>query len=279
MTESEWLTSADPAAMLLWWTGDPRIRGGTNPPLTHPTPRKLRLFACACCRQVWHLLTDDAECGRCKGEGSILAGPGGQVVGLEPHKKCLLCSGTGRINRSRRAVEVAERFADGLATEEERDNADEETSASDPPRFVGVTASESLAVNAANDTSWNCRLLLHGVGDAKDAVQADLLRHIVGNPFRPWRVKVQPEPGNDHHIALWQFEGWDQSVFDLAQALYDGTDCAFALYDALLEAEQAELAEHFKPSDLTASYRDDDDPLAAWHPKGCWALDLILGKE
>jgi hypothetical protein len=36
------------------------------------------------------------------------------------------------------------------------------------------------------------------------------------------------------------------------------------LHDALLEAGHAELAEAFR------------EPM---HPKGCWALDLILGKN
>src|SRR5687767_13473675 len=70
MTEQEWLACADPAVMLVFLRGK-----GSD--------RKLRLFACACCRAVWPLL-DPIHC---------------------------------------RAVEVAERYADQLASEEERDEA------------------------------------------------------------------------------------------------------------------------------------------------------------
>ena len=68
MTEADWLTSTNPAPML------ESLRGKAS-------DRKLRLFAAACCRRLWHLLTNEA---------------------------------------SRDAVAVAERLADGLATNAER---------------------------------------------------------------------------------------------------------------------------------------------------------------
>jgi len=46
--------------------------------------------------------------------------------------------------------------------------------------------------------------------------------------------------------------------------LYDGTDAAFALRDAWLEAGVVKFAEHFRD---------------AAHPKGCAWLDAILGKS
>lgn len=83
---------------------------------------------------------------------------------------------------------------------------------------------------------------------AEEAAQASLLRHIIGNPFRPY-----PTPPH-----------WPATLQQLAQSLYDGNDCTFALHDALLEAGHGELAEHF---------RTETD-----HPKGCWVVDLLLGK-
>jgi hypothetical protein len=76
----------------------------------------------------------------------------------------------------------------------------------------------------------------------------DCLRDVLGNPFRPY-----PAP-----------RSWPSTVVQLAESLYAGQDCAFALHDALLEAGHAELAEHFHEEKS--------------HPKGCWVVDLVLGK-
>jgi hypothetical protein len=57
---------------------------------------------------------------------------------------------------------------------------------------------------------------------------------------------------------------WSTTVDLLARALYEGDDCHFALHDALSEEGYEPLAEHF---------------VAREHPKGCWALDLILGSQ
>src|SRR4051794_12517560 len=48
MTEQEWLGCTDPEPML-------EVLG------ERAGSRELRLFACACCRHVWHFLTDEAN--------------------------------------------------------------------------------------------------------------------------------------------------------------------------------------------------------------------------
>lgn len=64
MTEQEWPASDDPARMLRLFRNVYRDRDTGKPVIGD---RKLWLFACACARQVWDLLVDDAPCSKCGG--------------------------------------------------------------------------------------------------------------------------------------------------------------------------------------------------------------------
>jgi hypothetical protein len=189
----------------------------------------LRLFAVACCRRIWQLLADE---------------------------------------RSRHAVEVAERYADAQATEEELLAVGMDASAV-PLNFGDMTSVN--ATEAALYTTGPTRYLLDsrrpGLNPALNAAlavsgnalkreqghQALLLRDIFGNPLRP--ITVDP---------TWL----TSTVVLLAKAIYDRTfDRMPALADALHEAGcgNDEILSHCRGS--------------APHIRGCWALDLVLGKQ
>ena len=239
MTEAEWLAANSPWRML-------RSLQFTQ------SDRKQRLAAVAICRHIWHLLTDE---------------------------------------RSRHAVLVGERYADGLAEKQELLGADTDADAachetpscearaawfvsSDTcyylrnegmpridnhhrgplPQEVSTQAIDAvlhskLVVAPAMYTTW--------VEDevAEQAAHIALIREIFGNPFRP--VAVNPE---------WR----TSTVMQLARGIYDNRNfsdlpiLADALQDAGCDCD--DILNHLRDANAT-------------HVRGCWALDLVLGKE
>ena len=242
MTEAEWLASADPKLMLMF------LRGRAS-------DRKLRLFGFACVRRLWHL------------------------VPAEP---------------LRRAVETSERHADGLADRQELGAAitaanrarpsrnDVARAAYDAARYVpgrvdwwSVTmhTADATAREAVRDvppTAYSyfdgeqmvhvdvpmnpARAALNARRDAEHAAHCALIRDIFGNPFRPVTSGPSPPP---------------PAVVSLASRIYD--ERAFGriaeLADALGEAGCTD-------ADVLAHCRSGGE-----HVRGCWVVDLVLGKS
>ncbi|MFO0926533.1 MAG: hypothetical protein U0736_05770 [Gemmataceae bacterium] len=205
--------------------------------------RKLRLFACACVRRGWSLL---------------------------------------RYRAPRRAVEVAERFADGRATTAELATAyaEAEMAAGTAPEFeqyayqaAAATAAEEASAAAAQareamrqqavgsaayelapgeDEAATVRLASAAEGRA----QCELLRELFGNPFRP--SVVQP---------AWL-------------AVADG---AAGVVLRLIDDEER-FAELPYLADALEDAGCTDEPLLrhlrqpTGHVRGCWAVDALLGR-
>jgi hypothetical protein len=239
MTEAEWLASTDPVPML-------RSLAGAS-------DRKLRLFACAACRRVWHLFADDA---------------------------------------GRGAVKAAERFADGLATGEELADAlaaaESAVSGSGGAAFAawgaaadgtnfsaaggaGYAAKEAAQAAAGlphlptDSSPWEWThpedfAAKEGALRAERAHQASLLRDAF-NPFHP--ASASP---------AWQAP----QVVALAQAAYEQRGLPAGTLDV---ARLAVLADALEEAGCTnadmLSHLRGPGP----HVRGCWAVDLLLGKE
>lgn len=192
--------------------------------------RKLRLFGCACCRRIWDQL---------------------------------------RSTKSKQAIELAEEYADGLAR-----------GLSGWMRrewVMGWLMTAAQKVDQLNRWSkssleWapfcvlrkDLRHLLDAAwfverhslsGEAKS--QANLVRDIFGNPFRP--VTIDPA------WLAWN----DGTIPKLAQAIYDkrAFDRMPILADALEESgcNNADILAHCcQPGE---------------HVRGCWVVDAIIGKK
>jgi hypothetical protein len=209
--------------------------------------RRLRLFVCACVRRL---------------------------LDLDAAPEC------------RRAVEVAERFADGLASEQELQAADRamlthtEPGAHAPAQpdtyyayrslpFFSVRAATHPRASHAAEVVANPRLPLEpGPVWPRPADQAEarrqrrpviveLLREEVGNPSR--RLKVPPAwlAANEATAQRLAQGIWEEQDFERLPILGD------ALEDA--GCANAAILDHCRRQ--------------GGHVRGCWVLDLLLGKD
>jgi hypothetical protein len=208
MTENQWLSATDPAAML-----DFLVQNGKA------SNRKLRLYACACAK--------DLPCWSA------------------PDEKWAW------------AFEVSELFAVGLATEEQlrlaREAALEHQGGA--PRYRAWVS----ALSADIDEVMRVPACAAEASDLfEDEVRADecsLLRELFGNPTE----------NTSHYGPRWR----TGQVQVLAQGMYDARafDRMLVLAAALEEAgcTDVRLLEHLR----------GPGP----HARGCWALDIVLGKD
>jgi hypothetical protein len=144
----------------------------------------------------------------------------------------------------RRAAEVAEQYADGTASHEDLRLAWTKTTA--------WTAESLTCWNNIADESWP--------GHFKRFVTAqtlDDLRDIAGNPFRP--VTVRPE------CLTWN----DGIIVEVAQRIYD--ERAYERLPILADAlEDAGCTD----TDVLNHCRQGGE-----HVRGCFVLDLLLGRQ
>ena len=225
MTEAEWLVCADPAEMV------DSLRGKVS-------GRKLRLFAAACVRRTWHLYKADVPY---------------EVVVSERFADGDISIGQLRAVRSRLGARG------GYSTAWAANNALHAVLETDP-----AIAAKSAIVHAGyivyfavleKDVDWDrFQAEATAARQAESWGQTEVLRDVMGNPFRP--VGIEPP---------WRTPG----VMSIAQAIYDGraSDRMPALGDAL-EAAGCDN------SDILSHCRSPDK-----HERGCWAVDAILRRS
>jgi hypothetical protein len=177
---------------------------------------------------------------------------------------------------SLRAVEVAERFADGSGTKEEMfaarrsvrdayvlrrrpENPQERPEAGEAARLYALNAANLVTIPVAAIAATHAIRFDARVG------QQTLLRDIFGNPFHP-------SPPLPPSVLAWN----DGTVRRLAQAIYEQRQLPAGTLD---KARLAILA------DALLDAGCDDEALIQHcrsqgpHVRGCWAVDMILGKE
>ena len=206
--------------------------------------RKVLLFNCACCRRIWAKLDseDQVAIEHAEAHPDDPAALQELQLRLEPERSAALAM-VGLMDRT--AHPVSDSLAQLLTN---RTNL--------RMRLLGGlgwgigSLAHHSALAASGEPVWK--------GSAAQALelraQAELVREVFGNPFRPISLDL-------HWLT--------SNVVDLARTIYGEQACARLpiLADALMDAgcENADILEHCKRTGP--------------HVRGCWVVDLLLGQK
>ena len=213
--------------------------------------RKLQLFACACCRRAWGFVKDK----RLEPILLLLEGIADKTVkaarreSLQDRSYKLT---NAKIDDSQQCI--AWEMWGALRESFTRDDNDLGESAA---------AAFGYAAGKRDDEFFPAK-------GAERKRQADVVREIFGNPFR--KVTFDKK---------WRTD----TVMTLAKQMYAAHEFSAApiLADALQDAgcDSDDLLNHLRDTALASAkpHTGSAKPPAVAHHRGCWALDLVLGKK
>lgn len=230
MTEQEWLACDDPPIMLEFL----EEKAGE---------RKLRLFAVGCCSRIMRLLSDQRSVDAVLVTDRYIDGTASADEVREAIAAARAAYENAFQTHDNAALSVTYLAADGY----------------DAAIFSAAYAAYAVGHDcAAGQTSQEDIHRKYTDGENAERVQqAELLRHIIGNPFRHVTI--------DDAWLTWK----DGTVPKLAQAIYDerAFDRLPILADALEESgcTNEEILAHCRG--------------AGPHVRGCWVVDLIREKK
>jgi hypothetical protein len=175
--------------------------------------------------------------------------------------------------KSRKSVTVAERFADGLVNEDQRNTAHAGARLAFPystdgiAQYLAATAaywvSHAVAMNhvaavAERAGSAANRTFQSDTGSPPLLIQCELLRDIFGNPFHP-PARIDPSAllWNEGFVVEWANAIYEERQFE------DLPDLADALENA--GCHDQDVLRHCRQK-------------GAEHVRGCWVVDALLGK-
>jgi hypothetical protein len=249
MTEAEWLACDDPTSMLTF------VRGRV-------TDRKLRLLGCACCFRIRATLFDSTETIR------LLEGIERFADGkIEPAELVAI----GHAHWRASTLKWRNTSDPAFAAESAVGRLWPEVRIEDVMRSTCEIATYEAYCQAADRSSrersyrwWRRGPKLSGEQiqkaqsegmAAERLAQTALLRDIFGNPFRPAALDPAWRTSTAVALAKHIYESRDFSAMPiLADALQDA-DC-----------DNVEILDHCRDAKQV-------------HVRGCWVVDLVLGKE